>query len=888
MGLRHMTVNVNLMATAETTLKSLKEISEKAHQTLSNARLNPASALGQINTFNDGQSVSNGAQISQNLTEEYSRLVREPALARISVIDENLSRKVYYFARSSTVSGISNFASYKAPIGRLASQDIGDFYILPNGTEVEVVEKLILNPVETDGTWDSKHTTAFFKNVPASVIASLRAVLSNTAVEDQDEDPFAEWDLTHTDASADHSREVLNGSSLRDQAILDKAQDEIFRMPLQARLMLKGPPGTGKTTTLIRRLGQKLQLPEEMTEDLNVLTRSRPFNELQHKDSWLMFTPTQLLEHYLREAFGKEGVPADNSKIVTWEAFREPIAKDQFKLLRGGNGGGGFVLKPREIHGTHKAHKHLISWFEDFDKAQSKQYFVELCEAADTISKCEQENLQVLGNRASQLLNQNKTLSLALIDLQQVSENLQKWISKRRLAIRTKLDRHLRGQINRDRSFALQFLRQIESLQNEKVDDTSEEDLLSDESVAQPTSRGEQIAFQTFRRAMQAFAKSIAQKRNLPKGSQNARLLEWLGERAISHEDAFTIGSELLLMSDVSLLAAPVSKYFREFTRRYRDFRLKNLNGWYNLKEIETSSISPHELDVLFLAYLKNANRLMSRQAVTRDIDNRYWASVKEVGQLYRNQIVVDEVTDFSPLQLAAMYELAHPDIRSFFACGDFNQRLTHFGISSEEQLRWAIPEIMSRPVNVGYRQSQRLAEFTHDLLLAISNEKEVVHPPKFGSHKGVQPVLLEGEVDLEKNAVWLSDRILEIETAIGTLPSCAIFVPSELDIQPLTSYLSKLLETANIKARACPNGEVLGRSEEVRIFSIEHIKGLEFESAFFVGLEFVADGEDPLVDKHLYVGATRAATYLGLACKQKLPSRFDGLRKRSISNWKK
>ena len=163
-----------------------------------------------------------------------------------------------------------------------------------------------------------------------------------------------------------------------------------------------------------------------------------------------------------------------------------------------------------------------------------------------------------------------------------------------------------------------------------------------------------------------------------------------------------------------------------------------------------------------------------------------------------------------------------------------------------------------------------------------------MVHPPKFGSHKGVQPVLLEGEVDLEKNAVWLSDRILEIETAIGTLPSCAIFVPSELDIQPLTSYLSKLLETANIKARACPNGEVLGRSEEVRIFSIEHIKGLEFESAFFVGLEFVADGEDPLVDKHLYVGATRAATYLGLACKQKLPSRFDGLRKRSISNWKK
>jgi len=39
MGLKHMTVNVNLMATAETTLKSLKEISEKAHQTLNLSKM---------------------------------------------------------------------------------------------------------------------------------------------------------------------------------------------------------------------------------------------------------------------------------------------------------------------------------------------------------------------------------------------------------------------------------------------------------------------------------------------------------------------------------------------------------------------------------------------------------------------------------------------------------------------------------------------------------------------------------------------------------------------------------------------------------------------------------------------------------------------------------
>ena len=39
---------------------------------------------------------------------------------------------------------------------------------------------------------------------------------------------------------------------------------------------------------------------------------------------------------------------------------------------------------------------------------------------------------------------------------------------------------------------------------------------------------------------------------------------------------------------------------------------------------------------------------------------------------IYRNQIIVDEATDFSPIQLACMEALAHRRIRSFFACGDF------------------------------------------------------------------------------------------------------------------------------------------------------------------------------------------------------------------------
>jgi hypothetical protein len=68
---------------------------------------------------------------------------------------------------------------------------------------------------------------------------------------------------------------------------------------------------------------------------------------------------------------------------------------------------------------------------------------------------------------------------------------------------------------------------------------------------------------------------------------------------------------------------------------------------------------------------------------------------------------MVDEATDFSILQLACMESLTSMKCKSFFACGDFNQRITSTGIRSQQQLTWISPHISVKPIQLVYRQSR-------------------------------------------------------------------------------------------------------------------------------------------------------------------------------------
>ena len=246
----------------------------------------------------------------------------------------------------------------------------------------------------------------------------------------------------------------------------------------------------------------------------------------------------------------------------------------------------------------------------------------------------------------------------------------------------------------------------------------------------------------------------------------------------------------------------------------------------------------------------------------------------------------MDEATDFSPIQLASMAALAHPRLRSFFACGDFNQRLTTWGTRSAADLQWVFADFDIKEITVSYRQSKQLNDLARAMIRAVGGTEQDASLPAHMDSVGVAPALLEHATNAEAIVGWLADRIREIERFVGQLPSTAIFVNTEDDVAPVADALNAALAEHNIQVIACREGQAVGQESNVRVFDIQHIKGLEFEAVFFVGIDQLATLHPALFDKYLYVGTTRAATYLGVTCQGTLPSAIESLRTHFCQDW--
>jgi hypothetical protein len=119
------------------------------------------------------------------------------------------------------------------------------------------------------------------------------------------------------------------------------------------------------------------------------------------------------------------------------------------------------------------------------------------------------------------------------------------------------------------------------------------------------------------------------------------------------------------------------------------------------------------------------------------------------------------------------MGALTEPHLNSFFACGDFNQRITEFGITSQADLAPFFPDIEIRTVEITYRHTRQLSEFAKAIVAATSRSGTVALPENVNS-EGFKPVIGRNLADAPATAEWLARRIFEIEKTSEALPSIA------------------------------------------------------------------------------------------------------------------
>lgn len=900
--------NEIIAKSAHDSIDCLEVVAEKVESELSGFRsASPYLASGNI--FTSPKQGTSLGEIRAANKGDLERLRSEPILARVEYEDEDGNPGAIFIAPAAAPAGTGwKIASLNAEAGRIASRRPGtEFSLKVGGREQDVLIKSVtkIYPRRKQGDWDSFDTIISMDGYGNVTIPSLRQWLGGAIVDpdgvDEDEVDLLAIQLAEDDEEhrliVGISRPRVEGFALRQERLVDEYQDEIYRLPINTQLFLSGPPGTGKTTTLIRRLGQKVDLSEGSLSEAerSAIEIAGPISN--HARSWMMFSPTELLKQYVTRNFNNEGIPATDENIKTWDEYRDQIAREHLDLLNTTSKRGLFVL--REENSRYLVDKRRSSndavWYDSFISYFWNALTEELNAEASALQRSSSPEVVELGRKIANILSTRRGGVDARIieDVLQIREELTRQLTKSRDEFSKIPTQLVRGILKGNENFLTDFGKQAADIRRQLSSDESPDDGDEpfdddeDDDRGRLTAQGRRAALAQFEKVLRTLANARARGKKLSSTSFAGRMVDWLTDANLPTAE------QLKQLAQISTTQRAIRKFLRldrvllhSIVVKFRAFRTDPaLAGeWYLEKPPAPSAICWRELDLLVLATLRIGRELNRSLDRVRDFEPSQ-GGLSNIKGLYKNQILVDEVTDFSLIQLAIMRELANPALNSFFVCGDFNQRLTDWGIRTDKDFDWISSQIRRYSVKISYRQTRKLVELASAISL-IDGHSEEVTLPDFNDIEGIAPVWGENLESVSAKAAWLADRMREIETREGRLPSIAVLVNSEDQVEPLTHGLNAALIEINYKAEACKDGKSLGSKETVRVFDIKHIKGLEFEAAFFVDMDALVDAKPDLYLKYLYVGSTRAATYFALTFRQRIPRQLQTLKEHFHLGW--
>lgn len=873
-----------------------------------------------------------GAKQKYEVYEAQKHLLNEPFISYVKVREKvengDWEERIYLVCRNYIPSGIdpispsAKFISRNAPLGSVASADIGDEIeiTLPRKNlkkTIAILEKDIFTPSRTKN-WDAKNNYIFY-DFEEEFLPSLRDLVSipdglNLIKKIEEAELAAQQ---HRELKVlkkqKRTKAIVDSIALKDQPILDKFQNEYCRSPLASQSLLIGSPGTGKTTTLIKRIAFKSDSEHLITTDEIILENDRLKN-------WRMFTPNDLLKSYLKEAMNKEGLSATDDKVVTWDKERTDLGRDVLKFLKSPQGGsfartGSEILLDNTSSGLIEYTNKFIEFFNgtiqknfsdavfllERNKPHSDVITKENSSLAQEFSRLIDNCKRVKQQNGTRKISDADVKTLFLIeDFQAIKPQLTKLRSDIGALIKQILNDFIEQQpqifeqvseiVIESRTIPdqpedidlLEILSETtdEMTENETVNDDEEEIDLRVETKRE------------IRRTFVRFAESLALNRPL-KNKRNLRVWELISNFFKDKNLLFFIGQINIALRQRIFGQLDYARILEQIPLFYDKLRLdllKNDSNFFNThstENIKDRKISLNETDILIYVMLRFAEKIFQdKRDFLRNTTN--FDLLENIKNQYRTQVAVDEATDFSAVQLGCMYYLAHPEFKSVAFAGDLMQRVTYSGITDWKECEFISENLKKQELITSYRQTPVLLLIAGKLYESIIGQEPPFRSKNIDNNQDPRPLKFKAD-DNEKLGGWIAERVHEIYQINGSkLPSIAIFVPEESDIEPSYQIIQEKLNDISIDVEKCKEGKVLGTGSKVRIFSVEFIKGLEFEGVFFLGIDEIQNKKPELLDKYLYVGLTRATTFLGVTYNTKFPKKISVVEEDfKDGNWK-
>lgn len=311
---------------------------------------------------------------------------------------------------------------------------------------------------------------------------------------------------------------------------------------------------------------------------------------------------------------------------------------------------------------------------------------------------------------------------------------------------------------------------------------------------------------------------------------------EWMNYREVEKAR-----KDLYKIEDFDILFATT------FRKVYDSFRQENgFEGPYKIQELSFQIFTANTLSKKL--YKKNKTAYSTLVSNENDVVKTYDAAARII-------IGIDESTDFTPVELAAMASLGHPEYSCITLAGDQMQAFNENGITNWSQLRDGIffSPCSIMDLKLSYRQSRTLLDMAKKIYKRTLG-KEAPYESYVTVEREPSPLLFKSNNRQEK-IKWLANRINSIQKLKGYIPATAIFYPSA-DKEEINEFVEEMQDY--IMVESC----FVTSDVKVVVYPLSLVKGLEFEIAFFYDLDSIQNTE--MQQRYLYVGLSRATFYLG------------------------